>query len=308
MARRRRGNPVHGWLAVDKPAGMTSTQVVTAVRKALNAQKAGHGGTLDPLATGVLPVALGEATKTVPYVMDGRKVYSFTLCFGEERATDDREGEVTATSDVRPDRAALEAVLPRFTGEISQVPPRYSAVKVEGKRAYDLARDGADLDLAPRRILIEELTLINMPDSDRAMFRVVSGKGAYMRSLARDIARAVGSVGHIADLRRIACGPFAEDAAISLDKLDELRHSAAPSDFLLPIETALADIPALALTEVEAHRLSSGQGVSLLAIASRTPLTGIRAGDTVRAMSGGRLVAVARIDGGEVRPVRVMNT
>ncbi len=307
MARRKRGDLINGWLAVDKPLGMTSTQVVGAVRRIFNAQKAGHGGTLDPLATGVLPVALGEATKTVPYVMDGTKVYTFTVRWGEETTTDDREGTVTETSAVRPDRAAIEAALPAFLGELSQVPPRFSAVKVDGQRAYDLARSGEDVQLTARIVRIDAFDLVDQPDADHASFRVVAGKGTYIRSLARDLSRALGTVGHVAALRRVACGPFREEDAISLDKLNNLGHSAAPMEFLLPIETALDDIPALALTEEEARRLSSGLPVSLLRVATRTPLSSVAAGDTVCAMAEGRLVAVARIEGGEIRPVRVMN-
>lgn len=307
MARRRRGEPVHGWLAVDKPLGMTSTQVVGAVRRLFNAQKAGHGGTLDPLATGVLPVALGEATKTVPYVMDGTKVYTFTVRWGEETTTDDREGAVIATSPVRPDRAAIEAALPAFLGDLEQVPPRFSAVKIDGQRAYDLARDGEDVQLTARVVHVNAFTLTDMADADHASFRVVAGKGTYIRSLARDLARALGTVGHVAALRRTACGPFREEDAISLDKLKDVGHSSPPLEFLLPIETALDDIPALALTEAEARRLSSGLPVSLLRVATRTPLSNVASGDTVCAMAEGRLVAVARIDGGEIRPVRVMN-
>lgn len=307
MARKRKGDLVNGWLAIDKPLGMTSTQVVGAVRRILNAQKAGHGGTLDPLASGILPVALGEATKTVPYVMDGRKIYSFTVCWGEGRTTDDREGEVSATSDVRPTREAILGALPQFTGEIQQVPPRFSAVKIDGQRAYDLARDGEVVELAARPILIRSFELVDMPDADHAEFRVETGKGAYIRSLARDLSLVLGTVGHVCALRRLACGPFDESNAISLDKLEELGHSAPPMAFLLPVETALDDIPALALTEEESRRLANGQPVSLLPIATRDPLRGVKAGDTVRAMLAGKLVAVARIESGEVRPVRVMN-
>lgn len=307
MARRRRGEPINGWLAVDKPSGMTSTTVVTRVRRALNAAKAGHGGTLDPMATGVLPIALGEATKTVAYVMDGAKTYHWRVRWGEARSTDDAEGEVTATSPVRPSREQIAAALPRFVGEIEQVPPRFSAVKIAGQRAYDLARDGEEMDLKPRRVRIDEFKLLGLPDADNADFEVRSGKGAYMRSLARDLAVALGTVGHIAILRRIACGPFHETAAISLDKLEHLGHIAASANVLLPVETALDDIPALALTEAEARRLQSGQPISLLRMAVRDPLAFMPPDGTVRAMADGRLVALARIDGGEVRPVRVLN-
>lgn len=307
MTRKRRGEAVHGWVAVDKPLGMSSTHVVTLVRRAFNAQKAGHGGTLDPLATGILPVALGEATKTVPYVMDGRKIYRFTVCFGEERSTDDKEGEVTATHPHRPTREELLAAIPQFLGDIQQIPPKYSAVKVDGQRAYDLARDGEEVELKARTILIESFELEEMPDADHAVFRVRTGKGAYVRSLARDLARAVGTVGHVATLRRLACGPFDELSAISLDKLDAVRHSAAPADFLLPVVTALDDIPALALTEGEARRLSNGLPVTYAPVAARLALSDLADGTTVRAMDGERLVAIARLHGPEIRSVRVMN-
>lgn len=307
MTRKRRGEAVHGWVAVDKPLGMSSTHVVTLVRRAFNAQKAGHGGTLDPLATGILPVALGEATKTVPYVMDGRKIYRFTVCFGEERSTDDKEGEVTETHPHRPTREEILAALPQFLGEIQQVPPKYSAVKVDGQRAYDLARDGEDVDLKARTILIESFDLEEIPDADHAVFRVRTGKGAYVRSLARDLSRALGTVGHVATLRRLACGPFDEASAISLDKLDAVRHSAAPAEFLLPVVTALDDIPALALTEVEARRLSNGLTVAYAPVAARLALSDLTDGTTVRAMDGERLVAIARLHGPEIRSVRVMN-
>ncbi len=313
MARRRKGQPIHGWIAIDKAAGMTSTQVVGAVRRLFDAQKAGHGGTLDPLATGVLPVALGEATKTVPYVMDGAKTYGFVIHFGEERSTDDKEGEVTATSDARPDAAAIRAALPAFVGEIDQIPPRYSAVKIDGKRAYAMARDGAEVILEARTIRVDAFDLAETSDPqgrhdvplDWARFRVRSGKGAYMRSLARDLARAVGTVGHIGDLRRLTCGPFAETSAISLDKLKQLGHSAP--DFLLPVETALDDIPALALTEAEARRLMNGQPLSPSRLDDRSSETALRDGMTLRAMAGDRLVALTRIEDGLVRPVRVLN-
>ncbi len=307
MGRKRRGKPIHGWIAIDKPQGITSTDVVNRVRRATDAQKVGHGGTLDPMATGVLPIALGEATKTVSWAMDGIKTYTVTVRWGESRDTDDAEGAITGTAPGRPDQAAIEAALPAFIGEISQVPPIYSAVKVDGKRAYDLARRDEAVDLKARIILIKEFALTAMPDPDTAVFRVVSGKGAYMRSLARDLAEALGTLGHVVALRREACGPFRAEEAISLDKLEALGHSAPESESLLPVEAALDGIPAVPLTEVEARRLSQGQPVSLLQIASRVELVGLTPGGSVRAMSNGRLVALAKIAGGEVRPVRVIN-
>ncbi|MEK9673647.1 MAG: tRNA pseudouridine(55) synthase TruB [Rhodospirillaceae bacterium] len=307
MARRKKGDPVHGWINIDKAEGVTSTQAVARVKRALGAQKAGHGGTLDPLATGVLPIALGEATKTVQFAMDGDKEYEFTIRWGEARSTDDREGEVTAGSDVRPDEAAIQSVLSGFLGDIDQVPPKFSAIKVAGERAYDLAREGETFELQSRTIEIRGLELIRMADRDHADFRCRSGMGAYMRALGRDIALALGTVGHLSRLRRTAVGPFLADAAISLENLEALGHSARDSGPLLPVETALDDIPALALTEQEARRLAQGQPVAALPVASRSPFRDIVQGDMVCAMSGERLVALAEIRGGEIRPVRVLN-
>lgn len=307
MARKRKGDPVHGWVIIDKPLGLSSSKVVGMVRRSLNAQKAGHGGTLDPLATGILPIALGEATKTVSYAMDGTKVYRFTICFGESRTTDDREGDVLETSDVRPTPEQIEAVLAQFTGEISQIPPIFSAIKVDGKRSYDLARADQAVELKPRVITVHSLTLCEMPDTDHAVLEVTSGKGTYVRSLARDIAVAVGTVGHVSELRRTAVGPFTEKDAISLDSLESLGHSAPPGEIVLPIETVLDDIPALALTEQEARRLRQGQAVPALPVATRSPLTDFKLDEIVCAMTGGRLVALVKVTGGEVRPVRVMN-
>ena len=307
MARKRRGQPVHGWVVVDKPAGVTSVQCVSAVRRATNANKAGHGGTLDPLATGVLPVALGEATKTVPYIMDGLKRYRFRVAWGERRDTDDAEGRVVAVSAERPSEAAIRDVLPRFEGEIEQVPPAYSAIKVDGQRAYDLARAEAPPTLAARPVLIERLTLIASPDADHAEFEAVCGKGAYMRALARDLGEALGTLGHIAALRRTAVGPFTEAHAIVLDKVRELGHSAALAEHVLPVDAALADIPALTLTEVEARRLKNGQPVAALPVVRRAAHPLPSRDGLVCATAAGRPVAVARIAGGELRPLRVLN-
>ena len=210
---------MHGWLVLDKPVGMTSTQAVGAIKRLFTRKRAGHAGTLDPLASGCLPIALGEATKTVPFVMDGRKVYRFTVRWGEERDTDDADGRVTATSDARPTRAAIEALLPRFTGTIAQVPPRFSAIKIEGERAYDLARDGETVELAARPVEIHRLELVDMPDADHAEFEAECGKGTYVRALARDIGRALGCFGHVEALRRKAVGPFGENDMISLEQL-----------------------------------------------------------------------------------------
>jgi tRNA pseudouridine55 synthase len=307
MARRRKGSRVDGWVVLDKPAGMTSTQAVAAVRRLFDAQKAGHGGTLDPLATGLLPIALGEATKTVPYVMDGLKTYRFTLRFGEARSTDDAEGEVTATSEARPSDEAIRAGLPGFIGRISQVPPAFSAIKVEGKRAYDLARAGAPAELAAREILIERFELIARPSPDEAVFEVRSGKGAYMRSLARDLAKALGSLGHVTALRRLAVGPFSEAQAISLDSLKALGHIPAASRHLLPVATALDDIPALAVNDSEASRLRCGQSVGPIRRQDLERIGQFGSGAIFCAKSGGLPVALVRLEAGDLRPVRVLN-
>jgi tRNA pseudouridine55 synthase len=307
MARRKMGQKVDGWVILDKPVGITSTAAVAAVKRLFDAQKAGHGGTLDPLATGILPIALGEATKTVPFVMDGEKTYRFTLKFGEARATDDAEGEVTARSDQRPTDAEITAVLPKFQGEITQVPPAFSAIKVQGERAYDLAREGEVVELQPRTVLVHEIRLTERPDPDHAVIEVKCGKGTYMRALARDIARVLGTVGHVGALRRMRVGPFSEEGAISLDPLKALGHSPAAFKHVLPIETALDDIPALALSATEAIRLRSGQPVGLLHRLDRDRIRGFAPGDMVCAMSEGRLVALTRFEAGELVPVRVMN-
>jgi tRNA pseudouridine55 synthase len=305
--RRKKGEKVDGWLILDKPVDLTSTQAVNIVKRLLNAQKAGHAGTLDPLATGILPIALGEATKTVPYAMDATKTYRFTLKFGEARTTDDAEGEITQTSDRRPSDAEIEAVLPQFTGLITQVPPAFSAIKVDGNRAYDLARAGEQVELEPRQVLIRSIRLTGRPSPDEAVFEVTSGKGAYMRALGRDLAMKLGTCGHIRDLRRTAVGPFTEARAISLASLQALGHSPAAFEHLLPVETALDDIPALALTATEAIRLRSGQPVGLLHRQDRDRIYELSPGGMVRAMAEGRLVALTRFEAGELVPVRVMN-
>jgi len=307
MARKRRGDPIHGWIIIDKPSGLSSNAVVGRVRRIMNAQKVGHAGTLDPLATGVLPMALGEATKTVSYLMDSKKSYRFTLRWGEKRSTDDCEGAVTQTSDARPTEEQIISALPDFIGDIDQVPPAYSAIKIDGQRAYELARADKDPQMTSRIIHIAKFRLLGIVDSDHAQFEVVSGKGAYMRALARDLAIRLGTLGHIKTLRRTAVGPFHEKQAISLDKLEVLGHSAPPSEHLLPVETVLDDIPALALTETEARKLSQGQAIPVLPVANRSPLKNISQGDVVCAMAEGKLVALAKIKGGEIRPFRVMN-
>ena len=300
MGRKRRGKPIHGWLVIDKAAGMTSNAVVGWVRRLTGAAKAGHGGTLDPLAT-------GEATKTMAFVVDGSKAYRFTVRWGEGRDTDDAEGAVTALSDVRPREEDIRRALGDFTGDIEQVPPAFSAVKVGGHRAYELARAEVAVELAPRTVRIERFELVGCPDADHAEFEVGCGKGTYMRSLARDLALRLGTLGHVTALRRTRAGPFAEEAAISLDNFEGLGHSAPLVSHLLPVETALADIPALALTEAEARRLRHGQPVAVLPVATRSPHSNVAQGAVVCAMSGDKPVALARITGGEIRPLRVLN-
>jgi tRNA pseudouridine55 synthase len=307
MPRKPRGRPLDGWLIVDKPPGLTSTDVVNRVRRTFDAQKAGHGGTLDPLATGVLPVAFGAATKTVPYVMDGTKLYRFILRFGEARDTDDADGKVVATSAIRPTDETIRAALEKFRGDIMQTPPTFSAVKVAGERAYDMARDGRPPALEPRPARVDSFELIERPDPDTALFEVASGKGVYMRSLARDLAIACGTFGHIAALRRLRVGPFGETQAIPLDKLRATDDTAPASpDLLLPIATALADIPALALTEAEAGGLRHGQAISLVTLMGRIPCSADPAGGLVRAMAGGRVIGLARLEDGWMKPERML--
>jgi tRNA pseudouridine55 synthase len=300
MARRRKGLDLHGWLVLDKPEGPTSTGMVGRTRWLLNARKAGHAGTLDPLASGILPIAFGEATKCVPVLMDARKIYSFTVRWGIETATDDTEGAATAESELRPDRAGIEAALPRFTGRIAQRPPAYSAVKVAGERAYDLARDGAPPDLAERDVEIDALELTGIPDRDHASFRMTCGKGTYVRSLARDLGRALGCLGHVSALRRNAVGPFTETAAISLAEFESLCDKRAGHEALSPVETALDDIPALALTGEQATRLRNGQPVRVLNFTSPD-------GQILCAMHDRKPVALARYAAETVEPVRVFN-
>jgi tRNA pseudouridine55 synthase len=306
----RRGEKVDGWVVLDKPPGLSSAGAVAAVRRAFGAAKAGHAGTLDPLATGVLVVALGEATKLVPFVMDAAKSYRFTVRWGEGRATDDAEGAVVATSAYRPDRAAIAAALPRFVGTIAQTPPAYSAIKVDGARAYARARAGEDVEMEPRFVTVSRLALEEVDDPDHATFVVDCGKGTYVRSLARDLARALGTVGHVSALRRLAVGQFRVEDAISLDKLVGLGHSPGRSATLRPVETALDDIPALAVTETAAQRLRHGQVVPL-AEAHGSPADAAafprRRDATVAILAGGRLVALAAVVDGGVKPVRVFN-
>ncbi|WP_439514929.1 tRNA pseudouridine(55) synthase TruB [Oceanibaculum nanhaiense] len=307
MARKRRGEKVDGWVVLDKPEGLNSTRAVSIVRRLFDAAKAGHAGTLDPLATGVLPIALGEATKTVPFVMDGRKAYRFTVRWGEARTTDDREGEVSDTSDVRPAEADILAALPGFLGEIEQVPPRYSAIKIDGERAYDLARANMPIEMKSRIVTLTRLDLLRIVDADHAEFEVECGKGTYVRSLARDLAMVLGTVGHVTSLRRTRSGPFTLDHAISLDLLEESAQGPGLQSHLLPIETALDDIPALALNGSEASQLRSGQPIPMFRAADIGRLGDLDKVDIVCAMAEGRPVALTRFAEGRLHPVRVFN-
>ena len=309
MARKRRGNPVHGWLIIDKPLGISSAKAVARARAIMDAAKAGHAGTLDPLATGVLPIALGEATKTVSWVMNWPKSYRFTVRWGEARATDDSEGAVTETSDIRPSVDAIFSVLGDFTGEIQQTPPIYSAIKVDGRRSYELARSNQAVALKTRIVTIDRLELLGAPDPDHAIFEMHCGKGAYVRSLGRDIAVKLGTVGHIQAIRRLSSGPFTESDAISLDKLESLRHIAPQQDYLLPVETALDDIPALAMTTTQADHLKHGRSVRVRSAGGLrfVEIGNLDEGETVCAMLDGKPVALARLRGDEIRPVRVLN-
>jgi len=302
----RKGEPVSGWIILDKPKGMTSTQAVARVKRLLNAAKAGHAGTLDPLASGLLPIALGEATKAVSFAMDGRKIYRFTVKWGEERASDDCEGPVTKQSDSRPSKAEIEAVLPSFQGQIEQVPPAFSAIKVAGERAYNLARSGEAVDLAPRIVFIEKLALNSCPDRDHAVFEATCGKGTYVRALARDMGRQLGCLGHVEALRRVAVGPFSEAHMISLDKLAEMRnkapgHEAMMTGVLRPLETVLDGIPALAVKDAEAQRLKQGQLVLLRG--ANAPI----AQDAVLVTWGGKPLGICSIEQGALKPKRLFN-
>jgi tRNA pseudouridine55 synthase len=297
---------------------MTSTHAVSVVKRAFQARRAGHAGTLDPLASGLLPIALGEATKTVPFVMDGRKIYRFTVRWGEERDTDDAEGRIAATSDARPSADEIRALLSRFTGEIAQVPPRYSAVKIEGERAYDLARDGEVVELEPRPVAVHRLELIETPDPDHSVLTAECGKGTYVRALARDLGRALGCLGHVAALRRTAVGPFTEDIAVHVEALQPRVPVSTPflaegepsaGDVapplllppLLPVEAGLAALPALRVSSSDAGRLARGQAVLM-----RGRDAPVMAG-WVSVLAHGSLIALAEVEKGELRPRRIFN-
>jgi tRNA pseudouridine55 synthase len=295
--RNNKGLPIHGWLVVDKPLGLSSAKVVAQVKYATKAAKVGHGGTLDPLATGLLPIALGEATKTSAWAMDGSKTYTFVIRWGQATETDDGEGDIVEHSDVRPTADETEAALAHFTGDIEQMPPAYSALKIDGERAYKKARRGETVELKSRTVSIFGLKVLNYIDSDHTEFEAECGKGTYIRSLGRDLARHLGTVGHISVLRRTQVGPFEIKQAISLDKINDLSHNYALNSYLLPVETALADIPALPLTGPQAERLHHGQTVRVLDAPDGPCL----------AMNDGKPVALALVTEGEVQPQRVFN-
>jgi tRNA pseudouridine55 synthase len=305
MARRKKGNPVHGWLILDKPLSMTSTQAVGKVRWLFQAQKAGHAGTLDPLATGILPIALGEATKTVSFAVDGRKAYRFTVRWGVETATDDGEGDAVQRSDQRPALAAIQAALPSFIGEVMQVPPAFSAIKVQGQRAYDLARDGEEVDLAPRIVVIEDLRLVDRPDEHTATFEAECGKGTYVRAIARDLGRMLGCFGHVIALRRTRVGPFDEATTVSLSQLEAAAHPDADplllTQMLRPIETALENIVELNVSSADAGKLKMGQ--SILMRGRDAPILN----GTAFAVCKGQIIAIGELGLGELRPTRVFN-
>ena len=300
MARVKKGRPVHGWLVVDKPAGVGSTTVVNKVKWAFGAQKAGHAGTLDPAATGVLAIALGEATKTVPYVTDALKCYRFRVRFGASTNTDDAEGSVVATSALRPTDAAIDAALTAFRGDILQVPPQVSAVKVDGERAYDLAREGEVMDLAARPLWVEQLVVLGRPDADHVDLEMVCGKGGYVRAIARDLGQALGCLGHVAWLRREWSGPFSTEGAVSLEDIDRLAKSPEIDALLLPLALGLDDLPELPCTPEGAVRLKNGNPGMVLASSAQY-------GDEAWASYQGRPVAVGIYKAGELHPSRVFN-
>jgi tRNA pseudouridine55 synthase len=330
MARRKKGSPVHGWVILDKPLDMTSTTAVAVIKRLFDAQKAGHAGTLDPLATGILPIALGEATKTVSFAVDGEKAYRFTVRWGSETTTDDTEGEVTQRSDRRPTEAEIAAVLPRFTGEIEQVPPQFSAIKVDGNRAYDLARDGETVVLEARPVIIDRLEAVAQPDAETTVFEAECGKGTYVRALARDMGRALGCYGHVIALRRTRVGPFDEEDAVTLAELDAAlkpepaaaagaegeaetvgatsptppavrRADPADSRLLLPVEAALSDIAEISVSASDAATLARGQPI-LIRGRDAPVMTGV-----AYAICKGRIVAIGELSKGTLQPTRVFN-
>jgi tRNA pseudouridine55 synthase len=308
VARRKKGQAISGWINLDKTYDLTSTFAVSRVRRLFDAQKAGHAGTLDPLATGILPIALGEATKTVPFLVDADKSYRFTIAWGRTTATYDREGETIASSDVRPTPDEVAAVLPRFIGEIDQIPPAYSAIKVDGERAYDLARAGETVELASRKVNVFDARVAEAPDADHVTLEVDCGKGTYVRALVRDIADVLGACGHVSALRRTRVGRFTEQDSVTLELLEDLGYEARQSEALLPVETALDDIPVLAVTDEDAFRLKQGRSIVLVPRQVEAVKAGLKPGSrTVSAMAGGTMVALCEMRAGRLEPSRVFN-
>lgn len=300
MARRKKGRDISGWLVVDKPAGISSAAVVNKVKWAFDANKAGHAGTLDPDATGVLAVALGEATKTVPYITDAMKAYRFTVGLGQATNTDDAEGEVIAQSDLRPTDEDIRAALAGFLGDIMQIPPQFSAVKVDGQRAYKLARDGEELELAARSLWVESLEMISRPDADHVELELVCGKGGYVRSVARDLGKALGCHGHVRELRRTWSGPFDAEDGVKVDDLQSKAKSPELDDYLLPVETGLTDLPELRCTAEAAARMRHGN-------AGMVFTSDAEYGDEAWASLDGKAVAIGIYRAGELHPSRVFN-
>ncbi|WP_299779712.1 tRNA pseudouridine(55) synthase TruB [uncultured Roseobacter sp.] len=300
MGRRKNGREISGWLVVDKPAGLTSTAVVSKVRWALDAKKAGHAGTLDPDATGVLAVALGEATKTVPYVTDALKAYEFTMRLGQATNTDDAEGEVIAQSDLRPDDETIKQALGAFVGDIEQVPPQFSAVKIDGERAYKRARDGETMEIAARPLYVESLLLIDRPDPDHVTLELVCGKGGYVRSIARDLGEALGCFGHVRELRRIWSGPFDATDGLTMDKIEALARTSALDEHLRPVAEAFVALPEVKATPEGAARLRNGNPGMVLA-------SDVDYGEEVWASFEGQALAIGRYKSGELHPTRVLN-
>ncbi|WP_283967031.1 tRNA pseudouridine(55) synthase TruB [Tritonibacter sp. AK171] len=300
MGRKRKGRDISGWLVVDKPAGLTSTAVVNKVRWAFDAKKAGHAGTLDPEATGVLAVALGEATKTVPFITDAMKAYTFTVTLGAATNTDDAEGEVIATSAERPSDEDIKEALLGFIGEIQQVPPKFSAVKVDGQRAYKLARDGEEVELSSRPLWVEELVMLDRPDADHVVLEMTCGKGGYVRSIARDLGEKLGCLGHVQELRRIWSGPFDAEDGVTLEQIDDLAKSPEIDQFLRPLEEGLADLTELKCTPEGATRLRNGNPGMVIA-------SDVEYGDEAWASLEGKAVAVGIYKAGELHPSRVFN-
>ena len=298
MARKKKGRNISGWLVVDKPAGMTSTSVVNKVKWALNANKAGHAGTLDPDATGVLAVALGEATKTVPYITDALKAYTFTIRLGEATNTDDAEGEVIATSDTRPTDAEIIAALPPFIGDIQQIPPKFSAVKIDGQRAYKLARAGEDIEIAPRDLYVEDLKFLSRPDADHVELELTCGKGGYVRAIARDLGETLGCHGHVRELRRIWSGPFETSDGITIEQIDELAKTPDLDQYLHPIETGLDDLPRLTCKPEQVGKLRNGNAAMVIA-------SDLEYGDEAWVACNDEPIAIGIYKAGELHPTRV---